>query len=149
MRARKELVEDGSYRLSWVPNLCSASILFAVCGTQSSTTKLSVTECSIIEFPTSFSLVEFKLRYDCKEPKCSNDFETYDAGNCHAISPYSRLHKQDNISITLLKDPITGVLVCEFWCIKYRRFAGYDFFPTLAYRPVLAFPVVNNLLPIS
>lgn len=149
MRARKELVEGGNCRLSWVPNLCSASIPFAVCGTKSSATKLSVTECSILEFPTSFSLVEFKLRYDCKKPRYSNDFETNDAGNCHVISPYSKLYKQDNISITLLKDPITGVLVCEFGCIKYRRFAGYDFFSTIVYRPVLALPVVNNLLPIS
>ena len=144
MRARKELVAGGSCHLSRVPNLCSVSILFTASVTKSSSTKLSVTEYFILEFPANFRLVVFKIRYDCK-PKCSNGFETIGTDNCHATSPYSKIHKQDNTKITPPKDRIVGVLECEFWFIKYRCFAGYDFFLTLAYRFVLALPAINNL----
>ncbi len=149
MRARKELVEGGSCHLSRVPNLCSLSIISTACVIKSSSTKSSVTEYSIFEFPASFRLVVFKFRYGCKEPKCSNDFEAIDTDNCCAISPYSRIRKQDNTKITPPKNPIAGVRECEFWFIKYRCFAGYDFFLTLAYWFVLALLAFNNLLLIS
>ena len=149
MRARKELVErGGSCHLSRVLNLCSVPILFAACVTKSSATKLSVTKYLILEFPDNFRLAVFKLLYDCKEPKCSNDFKTIQVGNCHVISPCSKIHKQDNTKTTLLKNFIAGVLDYEFWFIKYRCLAGYDFFLTLAYWFVLALSAFNNLLPI-
>lgn len=148
MRARKELVErEGSCHLSRVPNLCSVSILFATCETKSSSKKLSVTEYLILEFPDNFRLVVFKLLYDCKEPKCSNDFKTIDAGNCHAISPCSKIHKQDNTKITPPKDLIAGVLEYKFWFVKFRCFVGYEFFSKLAYWFVLALLAFNNQLP--
>jgi len=149
MRARKTLVEGGSCHLSRVPNLCSLSIIFTACVIKSSSTKSSVTEYSIFEFPASFRLVVFKFRYGYKEPKCSDSFKTNGTGNCCAISSYSRIRKQDNIKITLPKHPIAGVLDCEFWFIKYRCFAGYDFFLTLVYWFVQTLLAFNNPLPIS
>lgn len=149
MRARKELVVDGSCHLSRVLDLCPVSILFTAtaCVTKSSATKSSVAEYLILEFPDNFRLVVFKLLYNCKEPKCSNDFKTIDAGNCHAISPCSKIHKQDNTKITPPKDLITDVLEYEFWFVKFRCFVGYDFFSKLAYWFVLALLAFNNQLP--
>jgi len=151
MHARKELVAGGSCHLSRVPNLRSVSILFTAtaCVTKSSATKSSVAEYLILGFPANFRLVIFKLRYVCKEPKCSKDFETVTTGNCRAISPYSEIHKQDNTKITRPKDLIAGVLEYEFFLTKSRYFTGYNFFPKLACWFVLALLVFNNLLLIS
>lgn len=148
MRVRKVLVVGGDCHLSRVPNLCSLSIIFTACVTKSSSTKSPVTEYLILEFPTNFRLVVFKLRYDCKEPKCSNDFETIDTNNCQVISSCRRMLKQSNTKITPLKFPIVGVLECEFCFFKYWCFTRPDFFLTLAYWSLLALLAFNNLLPI-
>lgn len=149
MCAKKELVGEGDCHLSRAPNLYSVSILFTACVTKSSSTKLSVTEYLILEFPANFRLVVFKLRYGCKEPKCSNDFETIDTDSCHAILPYSKIHKKGNNKVIPPKDLIAGVFKYEFWFIKFRCFVGYDFLPKLVFWFVLAPLVFNNLLPIS
>ena len=129
MRTRKKLVEGGSCCLSWISNMCSASIPFIASNTQCKAIKLPITESLVPKSPVSFRLVVFK--------------------HCHVISPCSKIHKQDNTKITPPKDPMAGVLECEFWFIKYRCLAGYDFFLTLAYWFVLALLAFNNLLAIS
>lgn len=150
MRTGKELVAGESCHLSRVPNLCLVSILFTTaCVTKSSATKSSVAEYLILEFPANFRLAVFKLCYVYKEPKCSKHFETIGTGNCYAISPYSKIHKQDNTKSTRPKDLIAGVLEHEFILIKSRCFAGCNFFSKLACWFVLALLVFKSLLLIS
>lgn len=109
MRGRKKLVGSGSCHLSRVPSTY------------------------FLNYQPTIRLIVFKLRYVCKEPKCSKDFETIGTGDRPAISPYSKIiHKQDNIKITPPKNLIAGVREYEFWFIKFRCFVGCDSLPKLA-----------------